>query len=255
MGSKPIIAVHPVVDLSTSEGLIEGTQLVYVAMPYLEAIVMAGGLPMIVTPSIGTHLETDYLPFIDGLMLVGGTTPLGTKITHQNELPTLYNLNPLRYDSESQYVHAAYQKNIPIFGVCRGMQVLNEILGGTMNIHNLSLAGSINHYQEIPEDLETHECLFAQGSRLAEIVGEHCGVNSFHRQAVKTAAAPLRITAYASDGTVEGVESLEGEPWVMGVQFHPELMPIHHPTRSIYASFISAAATNRLQRLHKQNFK
>jgi putative glutamine amidotransferase len=188
----------------------------------VQAVLDAGGLPIILPPLGG--VIPALLERVEGILLTGGgRLPPGT-FRADRPAPTLEAINPDRYDFERQLIRAALARGIPLLGICRGMQMINETLGGRL-INNIlaDFPHALQHYQRAPGWHPTHAISIAPDSRLAEIVGEaHAEVNSFHRQAVATPGSGLRVTAVAPDGVVEAVESRSG--FVLGVQFHPEKM-------------------------------
>lgn len=218
----------PVVDMSAA------------AAQVVRAVLDAGGLPIILPPLEDAIPE--LLERVDGILLTGGgRLPLGT-FRADRPAPTLEAINPGRYAFERQLIRAAVARGIPLLGICRGMQMINETLGGRL-IHNIAadLPHALQHYQRVPGWRPTHAISIAPDSRLAEIVGEaQDEVNSFHRQAVATPGSGLRVTAVAPDGVVEAVES--GSGFVLGVQFHPEKMVNRQARwRRIFQALVAAA--------------
>ncbi len=206
----------------------------------VQAVLDAGGLPVILPPLADAIPE--LLERLDGILITGGgRLPPGTFKADRSG-PTLEAINPGRYAFERELIRAAVARGIPLLGVCRGMQMINETLGGLL-INNITtdLPHALQHYQRAPRWRPTHTISIVQDSRLCEIVGgTRAEVNSFHRQAVATPGSGLRVTAVAPDGVVEAVESQSG--FVLGVQFHPENMAIRQARwRRIFQALVSAA--------------
>jgi putative glutamine amidotransferase len=130
----------------------------------------------------------------------------------------------------------AVSSNVPTLGICRGQQLLNVALGGSLFQH---MEG---HRQTGARSDPSHGLRVEPGSRLASLLGaEEVQVNSHHHQAVKRLGRGLRAVAWAPDGTIEGLESTE-HPWLIAVQFHPEdMVPSHGPSLSLFAALIEAA--------------
>lgn len=237
--SRPVIGIS--VHTRTEPGRAPIVEVNTSAAQVIQAVLDAGGLPMVL-PAVEEAIP-DLLERLDGVLLTGGggRLPRGTFATGRLA-PTLETINPGRYSFERQLVRGAVAREIPLLGICRGMQMINETLGGGL-IHNIAaeLPHALQHYQRAPGWRPTHTITIASDSRLAGIVGKtEEEVNSFHRQAVDTAGSGLRVTAVAPDGVVEAVESESG--FVLGVQFHPEMM-VKRQTRwrRIFEALVAAA--------------
>ena len=155
-------------------------------------------------------------------MFTGGTNidPLRFNEPIHNET---VEVDPWRDEAEWQLATELLNSDLPIFAICRGMQFLNVVLGGTL-IQDLptQFPTDIQHKQVEPRSQETHEIVIEDGSWLSRISGlKTAKVNSMHHQAVKDIATSLTVTSAAPDGIVESYETFEGR-WLVGVQFHPE---------------------------------
>jgi len=152
-------------------------------------------------------------------------------------------LNSDRYTSERYYVQAALRRRLPIFGVCRGMQVLNEILGGTTDVRRLGIDHGHEHYQTEPGHCAVHPIYWESSSWCPMAhVPSPLWVNSFHRQSIADVSPWLQVLARADDGTIECVGTPDdGQFWALGVQFHPEELPANHPSRACYRVFVDRA--------------
>jgi putative glutamine amidotransferase len=135
------------------------------------------------------------------------------------------------------------ENGVPIFAICRGIQVLNVAAGGTL-VQDIpsQVSDPIKHQQEAPRWYATHDISIQPGSRLAELAGGRAlRVNSFHHQAVRQVGAGLRVAASAPDGIIEAIEGTTSR-FVLGVQWHPELMVDHYPTaQKLFDEFVQAA--------------
>ena len=142
---------------------------------------------------------------------------------------------------------ALNDKGIPILGICRGHQVLNFALGGTLwqDIYT-SPGTNLSHQQSSARHELHHQLLIQQDSLLSDILGvEKMHTNSFHHQAVRDPAPGLKVSARTADGIVEAIESDDSEVFVLGIQFHPECLYKHHPRfLRIFSRFVQAAAHN-----------
>ena len=210
---------RPVVGITTNFGS-AGAEL---AEAYYKSVEAAGGVPMLIPPVADEHILLEILSRIDALVLTGGAdvNPLWGG---ENPVPALGGINPQRDRSELLLVKLAYDRNLPILGICRGIQVLVMALGGTI-VQDIATAypdaALIKHSQQAPRWEATHFVETEAGSLVSDLLGERFAVNSFHHQSVGEPGNLLRVTARSSDGIIEAVESTMYRP-VLGVQWHPE---------------------------------
>ena len=192
---------------------------------YVESIRRAGGEPIEVVP--GTETAAQILSRVDGLMLTGGG----------DVDPTIYGEEPHgtfeaaedgRDQFEIELSRAAVESGIPFLAICRGMQVLNVAMGGTL-IQDIpsQVRGALDHSIREPRHHIAHEVWIAKGSQLSTLLADHmedgetCHVNSRHHQSVKQAAKGFEVTATSPDGVVEAMEKADS-PFCVAVQWHPE---------------------------------
>ena len=206
---------------------------------YLAALQAAGATPVAIP--LGTT-DLDGLDFADGLLLPGGV----------DLNPSSYGAQPHpacewddRVDElEFQLARWALGRQIPILGICRGLQVLNVALGGTLvqDLPSQRPQGA-DHPRRGARDLLSHRLTVRPGTRLSAAMGEgEIAVNSLHHQGVERLAPGLVASAQAEDGLVEGVETLDGG-WVVAVQFHPEELFAHQRYASeLFQAFVAACA-------------
>ncbi len=194
-----------------------------VNLNYVDGVAQAGGLPVILPPIVGAAEEVVHS--IDGLVLSGGSD-LHPSYYGEEALPELDVTLPERDAFEMELLEHALERGTPVFGICRGLQVLNVALGGTLYQDLPAEVGAwaTAHRQRAPLWQWTHEVDVDRASNLAKIMeGTRLRVNSFHHQAIKDLAAPLIAVAHATDGVLEAVESRDlTEHWLAGVQWHPE---------------------------------
>ncbi|MBT9253037.1 MAG: gamma-glutamyl-gamma-aminobutyrate hydrolase family protein [Brockia lithotrophica] len=204
---------------------------------YARRIREAGGVPIALlppeSPEDAEDLAASAVDRVDGLLLAGG---YDVDPAYYGEAPAsgLGTVEPLRDTFEIALVRVFRRAGRPILGICRGAQVLNVALGGTLY---QDIPG---HNQSAPRPQATHPVFLAAESRLFRIVGgiRELAVNSFHHQAVRTLALELVAVAYAPDGTIEAVEAREGA-FLLGVQWHPEWLE-DEASRAIFRAFVSA---------------
>lgn len=228
---KPIIGVNCNINpYQGQDGILNLEQL------YVEAIYQAGGIPQIIPFLKELKAIDELIELYDGLLMTGGGGLL-PNVQKMNELPGLFEQNPIRHSFDLALLKAAMQKGIPIMGVCRGHQTINEFLGGTTE--NI---GDTSHLQEKSGTEPMHKIYIKSHTLLERCVQqEEVDVNSFHRQRISRLGKGLKASAYAHDGTIEAIEGTNYQ-FLLGVQFHPEFM-LHHPSMfSIYKAFVQAAS-------------
>jgi putative glutamine amidotransferase len=208
--TRPRIVIAPHArDLDTALGTLH-VSIVY--DQFLEAIVAAGGQPL--TAWAGSPDVDGLLDVADGVLLIGGGDVAPKRFGLVADADAL---DPLRDEFETRLVLGARKRRTPVLGVCRGSQMLNVALGGTLK----RVQG---HRQEVDLRETTHAVQFAEGTRLAEIAGAvGLPVNSFHSWAPDGLGVGLRASGTAGDGVVEGFET-DGAWWTLGIQWHLELL-------------------------------
>jgi len=219
---------------------------------YLEAVAVAGGDPVPILP--GAEGSSDsILDGLDGLLLSGGKD-IDPALYGQPLLEGLgVEIEPARDALEIPLARRALERDLPVLGICRGVQVLNVAAGGTL-YQDITLAGlareSHNQRAMTPEPLESadvHEVAIAPGSHLAEIFeGSRIGVNTFHHQTIDRPAPRFTVVARSVEsqggGVIEAVE-VAGRPFAIGVQWHPERMWKRVPACArLFAALVRAAA-------------
>jgi putative glutamine amidotransferase len=209
---------------------------------YLDAVRKAGGLPVILAPVRARSVDA-LLDRLDALCLSGGPD-LAPVHYGADAHPDLGPTQPELDRFELALARRAMARGLPVLAICRGMQVLNVARGGTLHQHLPDLNEEIDHRQTAPAGRVTHEIELTAGSRLAGLVGEpRLSVNSFHHQALDELGNGLRVVARASDGIVEAVE-LPGAGFVIGVQWHAELLVDRPEQLALFDALVSAATAH-----------
>lgn len=216
---------------------------------YRQAVLHAGGEVRILEPSASVE---EALAGIDGLLLTGGEDMAPAQYGEAPH-PSVVDVNPARDELEMGLVAAARARNLPIFGICRGIQVLNVAGGGSL-VQDIpsQVPGALNHSLKVPqhEPYElAHEIWVEKDSLLSTLMGDRlsadaCDVNSRHHQAVKTLAPGYRVSATAPDGIIEAIED-PGARFCLGVQWHPENFWRTGEFRSLFEGFLEAATASR----------
>jgi putative glutamine amidotransferase len=233
----------PLIGVTTSITIGKTPERAYVNSAYLHAVQQAGGVPVVLPPQLSAAALARLTRGLDGLLLTGGGD-LDPGLFGESAHPTVYEVAPARDTLETAAVRLAVDRNLPILAVCRGIQLLNVALGGTLFQDVASEPGTqLPHSQTEPRDQPTHKVTVTAGSRLAETLGtDELEVNSMHHQAVKELGAGLSAVAWASDQIVEGIEMSDPSRFVLGVQWHPEELCAHsEPARRLFAALVGAA--------------
>jgi putative glutamine amidotransferase len=207
---------------------------------YADWILKAGGIPLIV-PCVDDPADIRRIGgAIDGLLLTGGAD-VDPAYYGEEPLPALGRVTPPRDRMELALTRHMLSLDKPVFAICRGLQVLNVAMGGSLHQDVTALGQVLQHSQKAPRSHLSHAVSAAEGSLLARIAGAaQWKVNSFHHQAVKTPAPGFRISAVTSDGVVEAIES-EQHTFALGVQWHPEDTAAVDPiSRKLFIAFVEA---------------
>jgi putative glutamine amidotransferase len=215
----------------------------YTYEEYLQGVMAYGGAPLILPlyPD-RTKLEA-VLARLDGLIFSGGPD-VNPRLFGEEPLPGLGTVDDARDRWELTAIKVALRMDLPLLGICRGIQVLNVAMGGSLYQDVSTDPGTeIQHSQTEARDQATHKVTVTSGSRLAKVLGaDDVEVNSFHHQVVKTLAPGLKAVAWAPDQLIEGVEADDDSRFVLGVQWHPEhLVGRSEPARRLFAALIDAA--------------
>ena len=191
---------------------------------YYRSVLEAGGTPLIVPSFDDTNAMVSVLDNVDALILSGGGD-INPLYLGEEPIPELSSINPARDWQELMLVRLAANRQIPILGICRGIQVMTAALGGKLYQDIYRQAGAtLKHSQDTDRHIATHSVRIASSSKLAKIFGStNLHVNSFHHQAVQEAAPGFAVTAVSPDGLIEAVESTQCKSMI-GVQWHPECM-------------------------------
>ena len=224
--SRPLIGITMATDKP-------GSPYLQLRGSYAGAIESAGGLPVLIPP-MPPDAVSALLERLDGVVFPGGADVDPAEYGEPPHPKTETNADLDRL--ELAVARWAVRSDLPTLGICRGQQLLNVALGGTL-IQHLD-----EHRQPGDRTALTQTLTLSPGSRLADIFGAtRVEVNTMHHQAVKTLGRGLKAVAWAtSDGTIEGVESDE-HPWLLMVQYHPEeLVGYHAPSQRLFAAFVEA---------------
>ena len=197
---------------------------------YYQSVLKAGGIPFIIPPFYETDRLGELLDRLDGIIFSGGGD-INPLLLGEEPIKELHSITPERDLQELLLARLAYDRQIPMLGICKGIQIINAALGGTnyQDIHTQMEGIRIKHSQDQDRRYPSHQVSITDGSILAKLFGTELAVNSFHHQACKTAAPCLTVTAISTDGVIEAVESNEFKS-ILGVQWHPETYILRNST-------------------------
>jgi putative glutamine amidotransferase len=208
---------------------------------YTDAVLGAGGLPIPIPPSYPEEVLADLYSRLDGILFSGGGD-VSAEHFKGDLHPSITRVDPERDFTELTLLRCAAQDGKAMLGICRGIQVMNVALGGTLYTHIPDqLPEAVNHPGSVYREL-AHHVHVDESARLARILGEtFLHVNSLHHQGLKELAPSLRAAGHSPDGLIEAVE-LSGHPYAIGVQWHPEWLTDQPAMQRLFASFVDAAA-------------
>lgn len=234
----------PLIGITTARDVSEKTGWVYIRAyePIIQAVIEAGGLPVLIPVSAPDETVRKIYERLDGVLLPGGGD-VRPGVYGADTHPAVRETDEDRDRVELALARWAMADDLPVFGICRGHQVLNVALGGTL-IQDIpsQVDSTLNHNLRNPRTARAHEVEVDPGSRLASILGKtRVAVNSLHHQSVEQAAPDACVVAYAPDGVVEALE-LPDRRFALSVQWHPEdLYPEDPAMKRLFQSFIEAA--------------
>ncbi|HZJ85239.1 MAG TPA: gamma-glutamyl-gamma-aminobutyrate hydrolase family protein [Syntrophomonadaceae bacterium] len=197
-----------------------GEDLVWLKRDYIASVNRAGGIAIILPPTEENDILNHYINICNGFLFSGGGD---IDPNYWGEMPDrrLGEINPIRDSFEYKLAQKVLGGSRPILGICRGCQLLNVAMGGSI-IQDIN--SRISHTQKAPRDYTFHAIVIEEGSILREIVkAPSIRVNSFHHQAIKKLGRGLKVSAVAPDGIIEAVESTK-HAFVLGIQWHPECL-------------------------------
>jgi putative glutamine amidotransferase len=242
---QPLILISP---STQNQGAEFGDLSLSLSECYTEAILAAGGLPFILPPTTSRNTIAELVRRSDGVLLTGGDdiqTGLYQTETDPKLTATVGQTDPPRDAWELELINQTFAQRKPLLGICRGHQLLNVALGGTLIIDIPSqVPNALNHRQFDKKAEPVHDAQLTPGTLLAAIVGkDKIGVNSTHHQAIGALAKPLIAAATTSDGIIEALELKDPAqlPFLLTVQFHPERLFDRYKTfLTVFKCFIGA---------------
>jgi putative glutamine amidotransferase len=235
--------MKPLIGISTNQSKnIHGHPTVLLMQSYIDAILQAGGVPVLIPSMIHEDGWDVLYSRLEGILFSGGGD-ISLEHFSGEPHPRIDDIDLQRDSVELKMIQAAAEDGKPFLGICRGCQVMNVALGGTLYTHIPDqLPNALDH--SYPGNMRTvlvHEVKIEEGMRIAEVMGEPIlQVNSLHHQGLKDIAPSLRVAGISPDGLVEAVE-LPDHPFALAVQWHPEWLTDQEPTRNLFRKFVEAA--------------
>ena len=238
--AKPLIGVLPLLD--------DEKESYWMVPGYMEGLIGAGALPVMLPPTADKPLVRQLADTCDGFLFTGGHD-VSPELYGEERLPACAATSPLRDEMEKMVFDLAYEADKPIFGICRGIQFINVMMGGTLWQDLPSQRPSyVEHHQSPPYDVPAHSVtldsagpLYGLFSDLMDNDGK-LRVNSYHHQAVKDLGSGLGVSAVSEDGLIEGVYD-GGRSFLWAVQWHPEFsFKVDEGSRRLFQRFADSAA-------------
>ncbi|HMU94159.1 MAG TPA: gamma-glutamyl-gamma-aminobutyrate hydrolase family protein [Anaerolineales bacterium] len=233
----------PLIGITTRNGKdADGHPLTALQHSYINAIVQAGGMPILIPSMLSEEDFTGLYSLLAGILFTGGGD-VSLEYFNGSAHPRIGEVDKRRDTTEITLMRAAVNDGKPLLGICRGAQVMNVALGGTLYTHiHDQVKGALDH--DYPGDLRkviVHPVNVDESTRSAEIFGETLlHVNSLHHQGLKDIAPGLRVAGHAPDGLVEVVE-IPDHPYAVAVQWHPEWLTDQPAMQKLFKSFVDAA--------------
>jgi putative glutamine amidotransferase len=237
----------PIIGITTGRRLSRaGYNLITVVEAYVQAVINAGGCPVLIPLGMPEDRMPGLVDRLDGVLFTGGGDIHPSRYAGEAH-PLVAEVDTDRDRVELQFLKDTVAARRPFLGVCRGIQLVNVGLGGTLYEDiQAQMPGGMRHQYagEFPRTQPTHEVNIESGSRLAEIIGEErARVNSFHHQGLRALASSLRPVAYAPDGLVEAVE-MQDYGFGFAVQWHPEWLQDDPAMRRLFGALVIASQRN-----------
>lgn len=243
--NKPIIGVTPDFNAGDRQDMGGKEPTYFLRARYMKAIEDAGGIPVVLPLLSNKDAWRQVVTHVHGLLITGSGSDLAPEFYGERQRHKFSRMSRERATMELGIAKAAYRADVPMLGICGGMQSINVALGGTLYQDiPAQLKTSIDHLPAYSATKITHAIQIAPGSLLRRIAGKaRMDVNSSHHQSIKKVASNLAQTAIAPDGVIEAIEAPD-RAFILGVQWHPEFLYDRDPIqRRLFFALIRAART------------
>lgn len=235
---RPVIGVVPLYDIQRDS--------LWMIPGYLDGIAAAGGIPVVLPLTEEEQVLGQLAYEIDGFLMTGGQD-VSPALYGEERLDSCGEDLPVRDGMESRIFQLCLERDVPVLGICRGIQLMNVLLGGTLYQDLPSQHPTeTEHHMSPPYDRPVHQVEICKGTPLFDLIQtERMDVNSYHHQAVRDKAPALQTMAVSEDGLIEAV-CLPERPFVWAVQWHPELSwRTDEKSRRIFEAFVGRCASER----------
>ena len=245
----------PLIGLTTRNNTDPKLDIPIITSPrsYNEALVRAGAIPVLIPVNLDCALLHDLLTRLDGIIFTGGGD-IALDHFEGEDHERIYGVDQERDTLELHLAKLIVYQQLPFLGICRGFQVLNVALGGSLYTHiEDQIPNALQHacFTTHPPDHEAHNIIMKPDSLMTEIYQrDEVMVNSLHHQGVKVVPDQWEIVGHAPDGLVEAI-SLPGHPFGLGVQWHPEWMPEDKYQQKLFTTFVQAASDYQDKRVNQ----
>ena len=235
---RPVIGVVPLYDIQRDS--------LWMIPGYLDGIAAAGGIPVVLPLTEDEQVLGQLANDVDGFLMTGGQA-VSPALYGEERLDSCGETLPVRDGMESRLFQLCLERDVPVLGICRGIQLMNVLLGGTLYQDLPSQRPTqTEHHMSPPYDRPVHQVEICKGTPLFDLIQtERMDVNSYHHQAVRDKAPALQTMAVSEDGLIEAV-CLPERPFVWAVQWHPELSwRTDEKSRRIFEAFVGRCASER----------
>ena len=218
----------------------------FVNRSYVDSIVRAKGIPTIIPIIEDEEIIKKMLESVDGIIMTGGVDVHPFRF-NEEPIEKIGTISAERDDFDFTVMKYAAEMNKPILGICRGIQVINVYFGGTL-IQDIPSQRSSNilHSQTAEYHVATHKIQIVKDSIIYDMLGENSEVNSFHHQAIDKLDKDFKVTATAKDGIVETIEYKKKDSFILGIQWHPELMSAKNvKMQNIFDMFVEVCKSRK----------
>jgi putative glutamine amidotransferase len=239
---------YPIIGVTTYQGKNDnGLPIVTLLGAYIDALVQAGGVPVLIPSRLTDEIRRSLCGRLDGILFTGGGDIALDRFNGEPH-PSVDNVDLERDSIELSLLDTLVHGEKPFLGICRGFQLINIGLGGTLYTHiEDQMPNALKHdfYPSFPRNHLAHKVIIVGGTHLANILGEtRLSVNSLHHQGAKVIPSALKPAAYALDGLVEAVE-IPNHPFGIAVQWHPEWLTNQPATQRLFRAFVEAASSHQ----------
>ena len=239
---------QPIIGITTSQGMNEeGLPVASLMRAYIDAMIDAGGIPILIPSNLSNEASITLCDRVGGVLFSGGGDISIERFGGEFH-PRISGVDHERDSLELSILGKLIERGKPLLGICRGCQVINVRLGGTLYTHiSDQMPNALKHdyYPGYPRTYLAHTVRVDNGTHLAQILGDvELSVNSFHHQGVKDIPEGLKPVAHTSDGLVEAFE-LKDHPFGLAVQWHPEWLTNQETSRRLFRAFVEAAGIQR----------